>query len=75
MQPVYPSKTFPNHYSIVTGLYAESHGIVANTFYDPDFDAYFHLSDPVAVTDARWWGGEPVKFPFIHLENVVEKLH
>ena len=31
----FPSKTFPNHYSIVTGLYAGNHGIVANSFYDP----------------------------------------
>ena len=35
MLPAYPSITFPNHYTIVTGLYPEHHGIVANTFYDP----------------------------------------
>jgi predicted AlkP superfamily pyrophosphatase or phosphodiesterase len=35
MIPVYPSLTFPNHYSLATGLYPEHHGIVANTFYDP----------------------------------------
>jgi len=58
--PVFPSKTFPNHYSIVTGLYADQHGIVANTMYDPDLDAWFRMSDRQAVADARWWGGEPV---------------
>jgi predicted AlkP superfamily pyrophosphatase or phosphodiesterase len=58
--PVFPSKTFPNHYSIVTGLYPAHHGIVDNTFYDPAFDAVFRISDSVAVADARWWGGEPV---------------
>src|ERR1019366_3668780 len=35
MIPSYPSITFPNHYTIVTGLYPEHHGIVANSFYDP----------------------------------------
>ena len=58
--PVFPTKTFPNHYSIVTGLYAEHHGIIANTMYDPDLDAWFRLSDREAVMDGRWWGGEPV---------------
>jgi len=60
MVPVFPTKTFPNHYSIATGLYAEHHGIVANTMYDPDLDAWFRLSDREAVMDGRWWGGEPV---------------
>jgi predicted AlkP superfamily pyrophosphatase or phosphodiesterase len=60
MVPVFPTKTFPNHYSIVTGLYPEHHGIVANTMYDADLDAWFRLSDREAVMDGRWWGGEPV---------------
>lgn len=60
MVPIFPTKTFPNHYSIATGLYAEHHGIVANTMYDPDLDAWFRLSDREAVMDGRWWGGEPV---------------
>jgi predicted AlkP superfamily pyrophosphatase or phosphodiesterase len=58
--PVFPSKTFPNHYSIVTGLYADQHGIVANTMYDPDLDAWFRMTDRGAVADGRWWGGEPI---------------
>ncbi len=60
MVPVFPTKTFPNHYTIVTGLYAEHHGIVANAMYDPVFDATFSLSDRHAVADGRWWGGEPL---------------
>lgn len=60
MVPVFPTKTFPNHYSIATGLYAEHHGIVANTIYDPELDAWFRQSDRDAVMDGRWWGGEPV---------------
>src|SRR5687768_8853357 len=39
MIPVFPSKTFPNHYSIVTGMYAERHGLVGNSFWDPQRNA------------------------------------
>jgi predicted AlkP superfamily pyrophosphatase or phosphodiesterase len=56
----FPSKTFPNHYSIVTGLYPENHGIVANTMYDPVFDATFSLGNREEVQNGRWWGGEPI---------------
>ena len=58
--PVFPTKTFPNFYTIVTGLYPAHHGIVSNAMYDPDRDAYFRLSDRAAVTDPAWYGGEPV---------------
>lgn len=60
MVPTFPTKTFPNHYTEVTGLYPEHHGIVGNTMYDPVFDAWFHLGDRDAVTNPRWWGGEPI---------------
>ncbi|XP_056017946.1 uncharacterized protein LOC125670329 isoform X2 [Ostrea edulis] len=59
MRSVYPTKTFPNHYSIVTGLYPESHGIVDNNMYDTDIKEKFSLSSPNA-SDPRWWGGEPI---------------
>jgi len=58
--PVFPTKTFPNHYTLVTGLYPETHGIVSNTFFDPAFNATFHYDIDVDVADARWWGGEPL---------------
>ena len=58
--PVFPSKTFPNHYSIATGLYASSHGIVANKFYAPDIDRTFRLSDRTTVEDGRFYGGLPL---------------
>ena len=58
--PVFPTKTFPNHYTQVTGLYPAHHGIVSNTMYDPEMDASFSLGDTAAVRDARWWGGEPL---------------
>jgi predicted AlkP superfamily pyrophosphatase or phosphodiesterase len=58
--PSFPSKTFPNHYSVVTGLYPAHHGIVANNIYDPESGLKFGLSDRNAVGDSRWWGGEPI---------------
>jgi predicted AlkP superfamily pyrophosphatase or phosphodiesterase len=58
--PSFPSKTFPNHYTVVTGLYPAHHGIVANNIFDPASGLKFGLSDRTAVGDARWWGGEPI---------------
>ena len=58
--PVFPSLTFPAHYSIATGLYPEHHGIVANRFYDPERDAEFDYRDRDTVQDGSWWGGEPI---------------
>jgi predicted AlkP superfamily pyrophosphatase or phosphodiesterase len=60
MIPVFPSLTFPNHYSLVTGLYADRHGIVGNSFYDPDRKETYSLSDRKAVTDGTWYRGEPI---------------
>lgn len=60
MQPSFPTKTFPNHYSIATGLYPAHHGIVENNIYDADFDAVFRMSKKEEVTNGRWWLGEPV---------------
>jgi len=58
--PVFPSKTFPNHYSIVTGQYAESHGIVANRFFDPARGEAYAIGDPKTVLDGSWYRGEPL---------------
>ncbi|MGD0483536.1 MAG: ectonucleotide pyrophosphatase/phosphodiesterase, partial [Gemmatimonadales bacterium] len=58
--PSFPTKTFPNHYTLVTGLLPEHHGIVDNTVKDPGTGAVFHASDTLAVRDPRWWGGEPL---------------
>ncbi len=57
--PSFPSKTFPNHYTIVTGLRPAEHGIVANAIYDSTLGR-FRTSDAAAQRDARWWGGEPI---------------
>jgi predicted AlkP superfamily pyrophosphatase or phosphodiesterase len=59
LEPVFPTKTFPAHYSIVTGLYPEHHGIVGNTMEDPALGR-FAINDSAAVSDGRWWGGEPI---------------
>jgi predicted AlkP superfamily pyrophosphatase or phosphodiesterase len=58
--PVFPSLTFPNHYSLVTGLYPEHHGIVGNSFFDPARNASYALSNRKAVADASWYRGEPI---------------
>jgi alkaline phosphatase D len=60
MIPSYPSLTFPNHYTLVTGLYPEHHGIVANSFYDPARKASYAIRDQAAVTDGSWYGGVPL---------------
>ena len=58
--PVFPSNTFPNHYSIVTGLYPAHSGIIDNEMYDPVYDAYFDLGKRDELASSRWWHGEPV---------------
>ncbi len=56
MQPAFPSLTFPSHYTLVTGLYPDHHGIVQNTMEDPAIPGVrFALSNRVAVGDERWW--------------------
>jgi predicted AlkP superfamily pyrophosphatase or phosphodiesterase len=60
MVPSFPSKTFPNHYTIATGLYPQNHGIVENNIYDNRFDKIFTLSDREEIQKGRWWLGEPI---------------
>ena len=60
MVPSFPSLTFPNHYSIVTGLFPEHHGIVGNSFYDPARDAVYVFTRPETNSDGTWYGGTPL---------------
>lgn len=60
MIPVFPSQTFPNHYSLATGLYPENTGLISNSMYDPILEAPYSLSNRAAVEDGRWYGGEPI---------------
>ncbi len=58
MIPSFPTKTFPNHYSIVTGLYPQNHGIVENNVFD--YGTVFNMSKAEEVANSRWWWGEPI---------------
>lgn len=58
--PSYPSLTFPNHYTIVTGLYPEHHGIVGMAFYDPALGKHYSYRDPKTATDGTWYRGTPL---------------
>ncbi|KAF9405804.1 hypothetical protein BGZ94_003364 [Podila epigama] len=60
MQPSFPTLTFPNHYTMCTGLYPSSHGIVANMFHDPVLNDEFNYRIPEKSWDPKWWGGEPI---------------
>jgi predicted AlkP superfamily pyrophosphatase or phosphodiesterase len=58
--PQFPSKTFPNHYTVVTGLRPAHHGIISNNMRDPVIRGEFSLSNREVQRDSRWWGGEPI---------------
>ncbi len=60
MQASFPTKTFPNHYTIATGLYPDHHGIVNNTFWDPQRNSLYKISDRNKVQDGYYYGGEPI---------------
>ena len=60
MIPVFPSLTFPNHYSLVTGLFPDRHGVVANSFYDPGRGSKYTMTDENSARDGSWYGGEPI---------------
>lgn len=62
IRPSFPSITFPNHYTLVTGLYPDHHGIVDNNMFDPRLaHSRFSLSDPQAAVDPAWWSeGTPL---------------
>ncbi|KAF9975889.1 hypothetical protein BGZ73_000287 [Actinomortierella ambigua] len=60
MEPSFPTLTFPNHWTLATGLYPDHHGIVANMFYDPDLDDDFNYRVPRYSWDPKWWNGEPI---------------
>lgn len=58
MKPVFPSKTFPNHISIVTGVYPQKHGIVHNSFYHPIINRDYRFG--LGKEDSRWVTGKPI---------------
>lgn len=58
--PSFPSKTFPNHYTLVTGLYPGHHGLVDNNFYDPDTRVHYTSKNKKVVVDSLYYGGKPL---------------
>ena len=58
--PSFPTKTFPNHYTIATGLYPDHHGIVFNNLWDPQWDRWFDRRAVGTPEYDAWWGGEPI---------------
>jgi len=60
LQPAFPSKTFPNHYSIVTGLYPQNHGLIANQFKNPFTLEEYRLGDTTIVRSDKWYQGETI---------------
>lgn len=60
MQPSFPTKTFPNHYTIATGLYPDNHGIVANEFWDDSLKLFYRIPDRKSVKNPAFYKGEPI---------------
>ena len=60
MIPSYPSKTFPNHYTLVSGLYPGHHGLVDNSFYDRVTQTRYSTSDREIVENPVFYGGWPL---------------
>ena len=58
--PVFPSLTFPNHYSLVTGMYAGNHDLVSNRFRDPSWQSNYAIGNSETTTDGKWYGGNPL---------------
>lgn len=60
LKPCFPSKTFPNHFSIVTGMYPQNHGIIANNFLDPVTGELYKVGDTTSVRNPKWYKGEAI---------------
>lgn len=59
MNPSFPSVTFPNHFTLATGLYPEAHGVVGNSFWDPELQEEFFYTQTDVSMQPKWWNGEP----------------
>lgn len=75
MVPSFPSSTFPNHWTLITGLYPSEHGIVGNTFFDPKLHKQFINTDPnFGLNPEFWQGGEPL-WTTAHKQGVKSAVH
>lgn len=60
LMPSFPTNTFPNHYTLATGLYPDHHGIINNSFYAPELDGIYRIGNSEMVTNADAYFGEPI---------------
>lgn len=60
LQPAFPSKTFPNHYTIATGRYPGNHGLISNNFYAPGLGQYYNMRDRSKVENGKFYKAEPI---------------
>ena len=56
MEPSFPASTFPNHYTLATGLVPDHHGLVNNSFWDPGREYSYSMSDPACRYDPYYYG-------------------
>ncbi len=60
LRPAFPTKTFPNHYTLVTGMFPENHGIISNSILNPFSNERYRIGDTVAVRNHIWYKGEAI---------------
>ena len=60
MEPSYPASTFPNHYTLATGLVPDHHGLVNNSFWAPEKEYLYTMGDPACRYNPDYYGGEPI---------------
>lgn len=60
MRPSYPASTFPNHYTLITGLVPDHHGIINNSFWDNESNRRYSMGDSITRNDPKYYGGEPI---------------
>ncbi len=58
LRPSFPTKTFPNHYSIITGMYPENHGIIFNSFTNTFTNETYRIGDTISTRESKWYKGE-----------------
>ncbi|CZT17048.1 related to nucleotide diphosphatase [Ramularia collo-cygni] len=75
MNPSFPSVTAPNHYTLVTGMYPEAHGIIGNTFFDPLAQKEFYFTDPARSMTEEWWNAAEPLWQTAEQQNVPTAIH
>lgn len=73
--PSFPTVTFPNHYTLVTGLYPESHGIVSNQFWDPEFQEEFYYTNTTSSMQPKWWSSAEPLWVTAETQGIKTAIH